>query len=46
MEEVKWRFPGNHYTADSGLDTADMETFKEGSNSLFGARALPKLDRR
>jgi len=29
MEEVKWRFPGNHYTADSGLDTADMETFKE-----------------
>lgn len=26
--ENKWRFPGNGYTQDQGLDTADMETFK------------------
>jgi hypothetical protein len=24
-----WRFPGNNYTKDEGLDTADMETFKK-----------------
>ena len=29
MNDIKWRFPGNGYTADSGLDTADMETFKK-----------------
>lgn len=29
MTEVRWRFPGNNYTADNGLDTADMETFKK-----------------
>lgn len=23
-----WRFAGNNYTAENGLDTADMETFK------------------
>jgi hypothetical protein len=28
MEEIKWRFPGNNYTDESGLDTPDMETFK------------------
>lgn len=27
--ENKWRFPGNGYTQDQGLDTADMETFKK-----------------
>ncbi len=25
----KWRFPNNGYAAESGLDTSDMETFKE-----------------
>jgi hypothetical protein len=29
MEEVKWRFPGNNYTNETGLDTAEMETFKK-----------------
>lgn len=24
-----WRFAGNNYTAENGLDTADMETFKK-----------------
>lgn len=24
-----WRFPGNNFTTDEGLDTADMETFKK-----------------
>ena len=28
MEE-KWRFKGNNYTYENGLDTADMETFKK-----------------
>ena len=39
MNEIKWRFPGNNYTADSGLDTADMETFKKDSISSL-AREL------
>lgn len=26
--ENMWRFPGNGYTQDQGLDTSDMETFK------------------
>lgn len=29
MNDILWRFPGNGYTADTGLDTADMETFKK-----------------
>lgn len=30
MEEKNdWRFAGNGYTAENGLDTADMETFKK-----------------
>ena len=31
MEEInyKWIFPGNNYTNENGLDTADMETFKK-----------------
>lgn len=29
MSTVKWRFPGNNFTTESGLDTADMETFKK-----------------
>lgn len=33
MSEIKWRFPGNNYTADQGLDTADMETFKKDAIS-------------
>lgn len=28
MENI-WRFPGNGYTQDQGLDTSDMETFKK-----------------
>ncbi len=39
MGENKWRFPGNNYTADNGLDTADMETFKKDSISSL-AREL------
>ena len=33
MTEIKWRFPGNNYTTDNGLDTADMETFKKDAIS-------------
>ncbi|MBQ3295521.1 MAG: hypothetical protein IJH00_03455 [Erysipelotrichaceae bacterium] len=33
MEDIRWRFPGNNYTADNGLDTADMETFKKDAIS-------------
>lgn len=33
MGEFKWRFPGNNYTTDNGLDTADMETFKKDAIS-------------
>jgi hypothetical protein len=29
MSKIEWRFPGNNYTAESGLDTSDMETFKK-----------------
>jgi hypothetical protein len=29
MTEIKWRFPGNNYADESGLDTSDMETFKK-----------------
>lgn len=32
-EGKRWRFPGNNYTADNGLDTADMETFKKDAIS-------------
>ena len=40
MEEIKtWRFPGNHFTKDEGLDTADMETFKKDAISSL-AREL------
>lgn len=39
MYEVKWRFPGNNYTNDNGLDTADMETFKKDAISSL-AREL------
>lgn len=31
MEDNRWRFKGNGYTADSGLNTADIETFKKDS---------------
>ena len=27
--ESKWRFPDNHYMAENGLDTSDMEMFKK-----------------
>ena len=27
--ENKWRFPGNNYTQDQGIDTPDMETFAQ-----------------
>ena len=39
MDGIKWRFPGNGYTADAGLDTADMETFKKDAISSL-AREL------
>ena len=28
-EKENWRFKGNNYTYENGLDTADMETFKK-----------------
>ena len=28
-QKENWRFAGNNYTAENGLDTADMETFKK-----------------
>lgn len=39
MSDILWRFPGNSYTADNGLDTADMETFKKDAISSL-AREL------
>jgi alpha/beta superfamily hydrolase len=39
MSDILWRFPGNNYTADNGLDTADMETFKKDAISSL-AREL------
>lgn len=39
MNEILWRFPGNNYTSDNGLDTADMETFKKDAISSL-AREL------
>lgn len=39
MNDGLWRFPGNNYTADNGLDTADMETFKKDAISSL-AREL------
>ena len=36
---IKWRFPGNNFTSDNGLDTADMETFKKDAISSL-AREL------
>ena len=29
VNDNRWRFPGNNFTKDEGLDTADMETFKK-----------------
>ena len=29
MNEKMWRFVGNNYATETGLDTADMETFKK-----------------
>lgn len=28
MSDKMWRFVGNNYATETGLDTADMETFK------------------
>ncbi|MGS0972245.1 MAG: hypothetical protein ACVCEJ_03235 [Candidatus Izemoplasmataceae bacterium] len=39
MEETIWRFPGNNYTDETGLDTAEMETFKKDPMSSL-AREL------
>ncbi len=33
MNELKWRFPGNHFGKVSGLDTPDTETFKKDAIS-------------
>lgn len=30
---IKWRFPSNGYAATTGLDTADLETFKSDINA-------------
>lgn len=37
--KIMWRFPGNRFTNDNGLDTADMETFKKDAISSL-AREL------
>jgi len=29
MSKIKWRFPGNNFTGETGLDTSDMEMFKK-----------------
>lgn len=29
MKNNMWRFPGNNYASETGLDTSDMETFKK-----------------
>ncbi len=29
MNDKMWRFVGNNYATETGLDTADMETFKK-----------------
>lgn len=42
MTEVRWRFPGNNYTADNGLDTVDMETFKKDAMAF----RIPKISLR
>lgn len=39
MDDVKWRFPSNSCTVETGLDTADMETFKKDAISSL-AREL------
>ena len=39
MNNITWRFPGNRFTKEEGLDTADMETFKKDSLSSL-AREL------
>ena len=47
MCDIKWRFPGNGYTADSGLDTADMETFiKDAISSLARELCQNSIDAR
>lgn len=32
---IRWRFPSNGYAATSGLDTADLETFKSDVNAAL-----------
>ena len=44
-EEIKWRFKGNNYTTEFGLDTSDMETFKKRPNSFSSKRIMSKLNR-
>ena len=44
MSDKMWRFVGNNYATETGLDTADMETFiKDPISSL--ARDMSKLYR-
>jgi hypothetical protein len=33
MTEIKWNFPGNGHGTDTGLDSADVETFKKDTIS-------------
>ena len=35
MNDKMWRFVGNNYATETGLDTADMETFKKDPISSF-----------
>ncbi len=33
--EMKWRFPSNSYASTTGLDTADLETFKSDASAAL-----------
>lgn len=45
FEENKWRFPGNNFTEDRGIDTPDMETFaKEPIASLARETCQNSID--
>ena len=47
MEGLKWRFPGNNYTEDRGIDTPDMETFaKDPISSLARETCQNSIDAR
>lgn len=47
MNDIKWRFPSNSYASVTGLDTADLETFKKDAiSSLAREIAQNSIDAR